>query len=1023
MSRFATRSAVVLLMLLLIPAAASAQAAITGVVKDASGGVLPGVTVEAASPVLIEKVRSVVSDDTGQYRIINLLPGTYTVTASLPGFSTFKREGIELTGTFVATVNADLKVGALEETITVTGETPVVDVQSVKVQQTVSKEILTAIPTARTAQGIGALIPGLSSNSQTGRGDVGGAGGVHGGDTGTLQGKHAYDSRTLNDGLATNFAGANAGTGNNANVAGAQEIVISTSGGLGEAETSGVVVNLIPRDGGNTYTGTFFLNGANGSMQGSNYTQALKDAGLTVPEHLLKVYDVNPMGGGRILRDKLWFYYTDRVWGARSNVPGMFFNKNAGNPNAWNFDPDLTKQATTENVNKTHILRLTWQATQRNKFTAYWSEQYTCLVCKGGGTATSSPESTSLSQFRPSRIQQATYSSPVTSRLLVEGGFGTYMSRYGSGWSPYLRPDDGTYDPRMIRVQDQNAVIPGLGTIQNLSYRAPATFNRSQVWTMTWRGSLSYVTGAHNMKFGYLGGLIGAPTRTYSNNVITQYRFNNGTPNQISVNGNFPELLDLNSQLVPTSFYAQDQWTRGQLTLQGGVRYDHAKTMFPHQSVGGTPLIPKLIDFPAGSVPGLSWDDITPRMGVAYDLFGNGKTALKFNLGKYMESVVVRSSSDLSNLNPIQRIATATTRSWTDSNKNYKVDCDLANVNKNGECGDMANKLLGTNSFERNADPGWTTGWGKRQYNWNLGVSIQQEVAPRVSVNVGYYRNWFKNQPILDNLAVDPSSYTKFSFPAPVDPRLPGGGGYPVTGLYNLLPTSVGLINEFVTSPKNYPEQTEYWHGVNFAVTARMRNGLTVQGGAEIGHRTTDNCALRDVLPELGTTPTPRVGGGTFVPTLINYVEPTNPYCRVEEPYQPKVTGLATYTIPRVDVQVSGTWQTNPGLLLEARYQVPNAVIKPYLGRDLSAQAANVTINLIPTGTLYGARLYQFDFRVSKIVRYKRTRTQFGVDLYNALNSSVVQTYNETYNPTGAWLTPTAVLTARFAKLGVQFDF
>src|SRR5712675_3549972 len=178
MFRLVSRATSALLVLLLLPAAAYAQAAITGVARDASGGVLPGVTVEAAGPVLSEKVRSVVTDGTGQYRIVNLLPGTYAVTFSLAGFSSSKREGIELTGTFVATVNGDLKVGALEETITVTGETPVVDVQSVKVQQTVSKDVLAAIPSARTAQGIQALIPGLSSNSQTGRGDVGGAGGV-----------------------------------------------------------------------------------------------------------------------------------------------------------------------------------------------------------------------------------------------------------------------------------------------------------------------------------------------------------------------------------------------------------------------------------------------------------------------------------------------------------------------------------------------------------------------------------------------------------------------------------------------------------------------------------------------------------------------------------------------------------------------------------------------------------------------------------------------------------------------------
>src|SRR5678809_585566 len=155
MTRFASRrSGTILLALLLLPSAAYAQAAITGVVKDASGGVLPGVTVEAASPVLIEKVRSVTSDATGQYRIVDLRPGTYSVTFSLPGFSTVKRDGIELSGTFVATVHGDIRVGALEETITVTGETPIVDVQSAKVQQTVSKDVLSAIPSSRNAAGI-----------------------------------------------------------------------------------------------------------------------------------------------------------------------------------------------------------------------------------------------------------------------------------------------------------------------------------------------------------------------------------------------------------------------------------------------------------------------------------------------------------------------------------------------------------------------------------------------------------------------------------------------------------------------------------------------------------------------------------------------------------------------------------------------------------------------------------------------------------------------------------------------------
>ena len=264
--------------LLLLPSSAFAQAAITGVVRDTSGGVLPGVTVEAASPALIEKVRSVVSDDTGQYRIVDLRPGTYSVTFTLPGFSTVRREGIELSGAFVATVNGDLKVGALEETITVTGETPIVDVQSARVQTTVSKDILAAIPTSRNAGAVTSLIPGMSGN-----GDNGNSGGSIGGGVGTIHGGRGNDSRTYSDGINTGWAGGSAGGGNMAgNTVSAQEVVVTTSGGLGEAETAGVVLNVIPRDGSNNFSGSFIFSGANGAMQGNNYTAGVERPGSEV---------------------------------------------------------------------------------------------------------------------------------------------------------------------------------------------------------------------------------------------------------------------------------------------------------------------------------------------------------------------------------------------------------------------------------------------------------------------------------------------------------------------------------------------------------------------------------------------------------------------------------------------------------------------------------------------------------------------------------------------------------------------
>jgi hypothetical protein len=383
MSRFTSRSAAALFLLSFLPSAAYAQfaGAITGVVKDASGGVLPGVTVEAASPALIEKVRSVVTDPTGQYRIVDLRPGTYSVTFTLPGFSTVKREGIEITGTFVATVNGELKVGALEETITVTGETPVVDVQSAKVQQTVGNDVLRAIPTSRSAGGIQALIPGLSSSGDSGgiRGGGGSASSIHGG--------RGNDSRTYNDGLNVGWGGGGGGLwGNMLNVAAAQEVVLSTSGGLGEAETAGVTLNAIPREGGNSFSGTFFTNGASSAMQGSNYTQSLKDQGLKAPSQIRKLYELNPMGGGRIIRDKLWFYTSYRHISTENSVPGMWVNKNAGNPNAWTVDFDKSQQAFTENLDRILTGRVTWQVTPRNKLNFSWQEQIYHQNCASRGS-------------------------------------------------------------------------------------------------------------------------------------------------------------------------------------------------------------------------------------------------------------------------------------------------------------------------------------------------------------------------------------------------------------------------------------------------------------------------------------------------------------------------------------------------------------------------------------------------------------------------------------------------------------
>ena len=300
-----------------------------------------------------------------------LRPGTYSVTATLQGFTTLKREGIELSGTFVATVNLDLKVGSLEETITVTGESPIVDVQSARTQQIIDKDALAAIPSSRNIDGIQAIIPGMTAQGDSGgitASMQGGAAAIHGGRT--------NDSRIYADGINMGWAGSSGGGGQMPQVAAAQEIVMTISGGLAEAETSGVIFNAVPREGSNRFTGQFNYAGSSGTLQGSNYTQELQNAGLRAPFELINLYDVSGMYGGRIKRDKLWFYTVYRQVGGERTVPGMFYNKNAGNPNSWLVDFDRSKQAFTNSLERQFTIRLTWQATPRNKFNAHWSEQY-----------------------------------------------------------------------------------------------------------------------------------------------------------------------------------------------------------------------------------------------------------------------------------------------------------------------------------------------------------------------------------------------------------------------------------------------------------------------------------------------------------------------------------------------------------------------------------------------------------------------------------------------------------------------
>jgi hypothetical protein len=1000
-------------LIILVPTIAWAQAVIAGSVRDTSGAVLPGVTVEASSPALIEKVRSAISDGSGQYRIEDLRPGIYKVSFSLPGFSTFEREGVELTGSFTATINADMRVGALEETVTVTGESPIVDVQSARRQTVVDNEILTAIPTARSYNAIVVIVPGVVTNTN----DV---------QTGTsttqfpIHGGRNNEGRMTVDGLNIgNPPGGNQPPGYSVDVGNSQEITFTTSGGLGESETGGLVMNIVPKTGGNTFSGSFSYTGSGENLQSDNS----EGTGIGAPTPLTGVYDWNAAVGGPILKDRVWFFATARTQGGTRVNANQFYNLNAGDPTKWLFAPDASNPGFSDRTWENVSGRITWQATPRNKIGGFWDEQWVCRTCEGNtiGITTPpvvAPEANGRGQTLPLRVPQVTWTSPVTSRLLLEAGFGgTYY-----GWGNFENEPNPTRD--LIRVTEQCAA----GCAANGN--RPGVVYRSQDWgdnrtgSYIWKGSLAYVTGTHSMKVGYQRTLM-TDDRTWSSNTQQlAYRFNNGVPNQLTQVIS-PWVND--GRAGWHAVFVQEQWTKGRVTLQGALRFDIARSWFPEQKNGPTRFLPVAYDFPASK--GIdSYKDITPRMGLAYDVFGNGRTAFKVNLGKYLEGVGF--STNYANSNPTLRIPRTTgpfgvpgvTRTWTDANNNLQADCDLLNPLANDQratggdfCGQMSNTAFGQNVLSGNYDPDLLNGWGVRPSDWSLGVSVQQQLTSRMSIEVGYYRRWFDGFSLNDNLITQASDYTEYSITAPMDPRLPGGGGYTISRLYDVIPAYFGQVNDLTTLASKYGEWSQYFNGLDITLNVRAQNGLTFQGGTSTGQNVADNCEVRSKLPELSAN----IGAGLVGST----VNTTSPYCHVAYGWLTQLRGLASYNIPKIDTQVSAVFQSKPGQLLAANYAVPAAVVAQALGRPPSGNVPNVTVNLIEPGTLYGDRINQLDFRVAQNFRFGRIRPRVAVDLLNVLNANPVVTYNQTFVPNGTWLQANSILTGRFARISAEFTW
>src|SRR5262245_6416784 len=355
MQRF-VNAILVLVALVVIPATAHAQASIVGTVRDSSGAVIPGVMVEASSPVLIEKTRSAVSNESGQYSIESLRPGSYTVTFTLRGFTSVKREGIELAGAFIATVNADMKVGGVTDTVTVSAESPLIDTTNSRDEQVLSGQTVGEIPTSRQYSAFTHLIPAINVQQNDFEGTNPALYSVF-----QIHGGRRNEGQVLIDGMNGGYQGMGV-SGYVPEVGNAQEVVFSLNGGLGESTTGGPQMNIVGKQGGNQFHGTIFVSGTGSAFQGSNLSSDVQAKGLTATHSLKKLWETNLALGGPIVRDKLWFFATYRNMISRQNVASMWANKNAGDPTKWTYDPDFSKQAVGDGTWNQENVRLTWQA-------------------------------------------------------------------------------------------------------------------------------------------------------------------------------------------------------------------------------------------------------------------------------------------------------------------------------------------------------------------------------------------------------------------------------------------------------------------------------------------------------------------------------------------------------------------------------------------------------------------------------------------------------------------------------------
>lgn len=1001
-NRRAARIAVVsgLALLILVPGTVRAQSAIAGVIKDATGGVLPGVTVEASSPALIERTRSVVTDAAGQYQIVDLRPGVYTVIFTLPGFSTVKREGLELPANFTATINADLRVGALEESITVSGESPVVDTKNAVAQQVLPQKLLDAVPMGgRNIQSVGSTLVGVQQSAP----DVGGSAGMQQNYM-TAHGADPRDNTIMVDGIRLNGIEGDGAIQQYFNEGMFSEMSYQTGGMGAETSGGGLRINMIPKDGGNTLKGDVFFSATGHQLQANPTPADLVAQGLKAGAAMQSMHDLNVTVGGPLIVDRLWFLGSFRHWGVDQTVANSFAAV-PNTPQLTKFTPDTSQPVVDGNLIKSFMTRFTWQVSQKHKFSFYLDR-----IIKFRGAEQTTPPGTSPSiwsadtfstrQPKQYYMTEAKWRSTFTSRLLFEMGFGINNESYTTG---ELQPDLGA-----CLAAGTCAPRPSVDTATAQFWGAPqGPFYVHKPVRETGSASLSYVTGSHALKTGWeLSHGFSVLQQSYQNpqvNFIQQ--FNNGVPSRVTI---YSTPLQEDDRLrADLGIYVQDTWTIKRLALTPGIRWEFFKAGYEEEGVPVTQQALLISEgyaqrplFPATDMP--TFNNWAPRFGAAYDLFGDGRTAIKGSINKYM---VAFSTTTIPQVyNPM--VLSNDTRTWTDTNKNNQYDPGIDQLTPS------TNALFG--QLYRSIDPNI-----QRPYTIEYSTSLQRELRPGVSVSLGYYRRSWHNLISSDNPVLDqPGAFTAVTMPNPCASGTINCGGVapPTITVYAIKPALIGQGRVVDT---NSSTNTRVYNGFEETFMARVGQGQFF-GGVNSQRQVMNTCQSTTLSGGFNAA----VGGFTAAsnPNFAgNFCDQT----QYDIPFVTQVKIGGTYPVG-YRFQLGGTFQSYPG----TRNYGSGATNVNWLDVNLTATSNNApltkgqseTIQLIQPGTKYLPRWNQLDLRVSrKFALAKGGTLELQVDFFNALNQHPVTNQSSTYGP--ALGVPTAILQSRLISFGAQLHF